>query len=84
MDAVYLMWPFFDNAEDARRKIAPIAEQFGASVRRVVYLSSQTVENDPHSFWGVIEDALTEHAPATTARIAPSPSRSARFERPGD
>ncbi|MFT8396590.1 SDR family oxidoreductase [Propionibacterium sp.] len=59
VDAVHLMWPFFDTAEDARRKVTPIAQQLGSSVPRVVYLSSQAVEDDPQSFWAVVEDALT-------------------------
>lgn len=61
VDAVFLMWPFFDTPEDARRKVAPVAEQIGASARRVVYLSSQTVEYDPQSFWAVVEGALSNH-----------------------
>ncbi len=59
VDAVHLMWPFFDTTEDARRKALPIAQLLGSSVRRVVYLSSQAVENDPQSFWAVVEDAVT-------------------------
>lgn len=59
VDAVHLMWPFFDTAEDARRKVSPIAAQLGSSVPRVVYLSSQSAESNPQSFWAVVEDALT-------------------------
>lgn len=58
VDAVHLMWPFFDTEQDARRKVSPIAKQLGSSVPRVVYLSSQAAENDPQSFWAVVEDAL--------------------------
>lgn len=61
VDAVSLIWPFFDTSADARRKAAPVTERIGASARRVVYLSSQTVEHDPDSFWAVVEDALTAH-----------------------
>lgn len=57
-DAVFLIWPFFDAVEDARRKVAPIAEILGNSVPRVVYLSSQGVEKDRRNFWSVVEDAV--------------------------
>lgn len=61
VDAVFLIWPFFDSEEDARRKVAPLADLLGSSVPRVVYLSSQGVENDRHNFWSVVEDAIAEH-----------------------
>lgn len=66
VDAVHLMWPFFDTVEDARRKVSPIAERLGSSVRRVVYLSSQAAENDPQSFWAVVEEALEAQVPEWT------------------
>lgn len=61
IDAVFLMWPFFDSVEDAERKVGPIAEVLGDNVRRVIYLSSQGVENDRHNFWSVVEDAVADH-----------------------
>ena len=39
VDAVFLLWPFFESAGEARRKAAPIAALLGEHVRRVVYLS---------------------------------------------
>ena len=60
IDAVFLIWPFFDAEEDARRKVAPIAEILGNSVPRVVYLSSQGVEKDRRNFWSVVEDAVAD------------------------
>lgn len=61
VDAVFLMWPFFDSEEEARRKVTPIAELLGRKVPRVVYLSSQGVVHDRHNFWAVVEDAVSEH-----------------------
>ncbi|MFI6350936.1 SDR family oxidoreductase [Streptomyces sp. NPDC050560] len=61
VDAVFLMWPFFDSAQEARRKVAPVAARLGAHARRVVCLSSQGVENDRHTFWAVVEDAVAGH-----------------------
>ena len=61
VDAVFLIWPFFDSEEEARRKVDPIANLLGDSVPRVVYLSSQGVENDRHNFWSVVEDAIVDH-----------------------
>ncbi|MFX4271347.1 SDR family oxidoreductase [Propionibacteriaceae bacterium Y1685] len=61
VDAVFLLWPFFESADEARRKVAPIAELLGAQVPRVVYVSSQGVEADRHNFWAVVEDAVAEH-----------------------
>ncbi|WP_166970519.1 SDR family oxidoreductase [Brevibacterium atlanticum] len=61
VDAVFLMWPFFESEEDARRKVAPIAEILGKKVPRVVYLSAQGVEEDRSNFWSVVEDAIADH-----------------------
>jgi len=62
VDAVFLMWPFFESEEEARRKTEPIAALLAVHASRVVYLSSQGVENDRHNFWAVIEDAVAENA----------------------
>lgn len=66
IDAVFLIWPFFDSVADARRKVAPIAEILGARGTRVIYLSSQGVENDRHNFWSVVEDAIADHVKEST------------------
>ena len=58
VDAVYLMWPFYESGEAARRKAGPIADLLGRHVRRVVYMSSQTAEEQPDSFWAVVEQAV--------------------------
>lgn len=60
-DAVHLLWPFFESAEVARHRAEPIAEQLGAHVRRVVYVSSQGVEKDRGTFWAAVEDAVAAH-----------------------
>lgn len=62
IDAAFLLWPFFEGAEDAHRKVMPIADLLGEQARRVVYLSSQGVEEDRHNFWGVVEDAVAARA----------------------
>lgn len=66
IDAVFLIWPFFDSVTEARRKVAPIAEILGARGTRVIYLSSQGVENDRHNFWSVVEDAIADHVEEST------------------
>lgn len=60
IDAVFLMWPFLDGPEETRAMAEPIAELLGQRVRRVVYLSSETVERVPVSLWGAVEDAVRE------------------------
>ncbi|GAP78957.1 MULTISPECIES: SDR family oxidoreductase [Brachybacterium] len=66
VDAVHLLWPFFESAEEARRRAEPIAELLGAHVRRVVYVSSQGVEEDRETFWAAVEDAVAAHVPERT------------------
>lgn len=46
--------------------MAPVAEMLGARVRRVVYLSSEGIEREADSLWGVVEDAVREHVPEWT------------------
>lgn len=60
IDAAFLLWPFFDSEEDAKRKAAPIAEILGRTVPRVIYLSAQGVETDRHNFWAVVEDEIAD------------------------
>lgn len=59
VDAVFLMWPFFEGPAEARAKVAPIARTLGERVRKVVYLSSQTVEREPDTMWEAVEEAIT-------------------------
>lgn len=58
VDAVYLMWPFFQSGEEAREGAGQIAKTLGRHVQRVVYLSSQTASEQPDSFWAVVERAV--------------------------
>lgn len=57
VDAVYLMWPFFESGDSARERVGPIADVL-RHVTRVVYLSSQAAGDQPGSFWGVVEEAI--------------------------
>jgi uncharacterized protein YbjT (DUF2867 family) len=58
IDAVYLMWPFFQSGEAARERADSVAEILADRVQRVVYLSSQAAVEQPHAFWAVVERAL--------------------------
>lgn len=59
VDAVFLMWPFFEDPADTREKVAQIASILGGRVRNVVYLSSQTVERESDTMWGAVEEAIS-------------------------
>lgn len=61
VDAVHLIWPFFESGADTRRRIAPIARLLGERARRVVYVSALAAADDPQSFWHVVEDAISDH-----------------------
>ena len=58
VDAVYLMWPFFQSGEAAHETAGPVAEVLGRGARRVVYLSAQAAVAQPDWFWGVVERAV--------------------------
>lgn len=66
VDAVHLIWPFFEPGEETRRKVAPIARLLGERVRRVVYVSALGAADDPNSFWHVVEDAISHEVPEWT------------------
>jgi uncharacterized protein YbjT (DUF2867 family) len=58
VDAVFLIWPFVDP--EATAQLAPrIAEALaGNGSPRVVYVSAASAEDDPHSFWAIVERAI--------------------------
>jgi uncharacterized protein YbjT (DUF2867 family) len=66
VDAVYLMWPFFQSGEAAADAVGPVAEILGRRVKRVVYLSSETAVRQPDRFWGVVERAVEATVPEWT------------------
>lgn len=57
--AVFLIWPFVDPATTAQLapRVADVLTSAGSP--RVVYVSAASAEADPHSFWAVVERAIT-------------------------
>jgi uncharacterized protein YbjT (DUF2867 family) len=56
--AVFLIWPFVEHATAVRLAPRVVDVIAGAGSPRVVYVSADSAEADPDSFWAVVERAI--------------------------